>query len=156
MPTSNVQLLSFRRLVSGVFKLVLVAFVATAVAQEPKRVNKSFFGDVAIDGYDPVAYFVDARATKGSAEFTHQWAGANWHFVSAANRDLFAAEPAKYAPQYGGFCTNSAAVGRDAPVDPNAWTIWQGKLYLSFSQQHSARFAQDPERFVRAADRNWK
>ncbi len=138
-------------------KVLVLAFVigvsaggGSALAGE--RINKTFFGDVAIEGYDPVAYFVEAKAMKGSDEFSFKWSGANWYFTSAKHRDLFAANPEKFAPQYGGFCANAASVGREDPVDPRAWTIWQGNLYLSYSKKHSQRFASNPAKYVEKAD----
>jgi YHS domain-containing protein len=67
-----------------------------------EKVDQNFFG-VAIKGYDTVAYHIEGRAVKGSKKFSHQWNDAKWYFSSAANRDLFAADPERYAPQYGGY-----------------------------------------------------
>lgn len=74
----------------------------------------------AIDGFDPVSYFTDERAVRGSADITAEWNGAVWHFNSDAHRDLFTADPEKYAPQYGGFCALGMAHGGDVPTDPEA------------------------------------
>ncbi|MDH3531792.1 MAG: YHS domain protein [Gammaproteobacteria bacterium] len=82
----------------------------------------------AIDGYDPVAYFTANRAERGSPDITAMWNGAEWRFTSAAHRDAFVANPEKHAPQYGGFCALGMAHGGDVPTDPEAWTIWEGKL----------------------------
>lgn len=65
-------------------------------------VNSTFFG-VAIKGYDTVAYHTEGRALKGKSKFSHKWNDAKWYFSSAENRDLFAADPERYAPQYGGY-----------------------------------------------------
>jgi YHS domain-containing protein len=66
------------------------------------EVNTNFFG-VAIKGYDPVAYFTDGEAVKGKRNFSHNWNEAKWYFATAANRDLFASDPERYAPKYGGY-----------------------------------------------------
>ena len=87
----------------------------------------------AISGYDPVAYVTDSAPVKGSKEFSYQWKGADWYFASAEHRDLFKANPEKYAPQYGGYCAYAAAKNALAPIDPAAWSIVGGKLYLNNS-----------------------
>jgi YHS domain-containing protein len=84
---------------------ILLVVVPTALVfggSGEKKVNTNWFG-VAIKGYDPVAYFTEGQAVKGKKEFEYEWQDAKWRFSSAENRDLFAANPEKYAPQYGGF-----------------------------------------------------
>jgi YHS domain-containing protein len=96
-------------------------------------VNTGYFGDVAIKGYDPVAYFTEERAVEGSPEYSYRWLGATWHFASAENRDMFQREPVKYAPQYGGHCADGVSFGTiTTNIDPKAWRIIEGKLYLSY------------------------
>lgn len=96
-------------------------------------VNTGYFGDIAIKGYDPVAYFVDGKATEGSDQFSHRWLGATWHFASAEHRDLFIKDPSRYAPQYGGYCADGVSFGTvTTNVDPRAWRIIDGKLYISY------------------------
>ncbi|MGB7413736.1 MAG: YHS domain-containing (seleno)protein, partial [Thermosynechococcaceae cyanobacterium] len=85
---------------------------------------------IAIRGYDPVAYFTESQPVQGKSEFAYDWKGATWHFASAEHRDLFSGEPAKYAPQYGGYCAWAVKEGTTAPIDPQAWKIVDGKLYL--------------------------
>ena len=87
--------------------------------------------DGAIRGYDPVAYFTQGKPVKGSREYTHQWNGATWRFASAQNRERFAAAPAKYAPQYGGYCAYGVASGYAVKIEPDAWSVVDGKLYLN-------------------------
>ena len=79
---------------------VMIIFASSGMAFE--EVNKTFFG-VAIKGYDTVAYHTEGRAVKGKSKFSHKWNDAKWYFSSAGNRGLFAAEPERYAPQYGGY-----------------------------------------------------
>jgi hypothetical protein len=94
-------------------------------------VNTGYFGNVAIGGYDPVSYFIDGRATKGSPDVSQTWLGATWHFSKATHRDAFASDPIRYAPQYGGFCSlGTAGEQASANIDPEAWRIVGGKLYL--------------------------
>ena len=84
---------------------------------------------LAIEGYDPVAYFTMDRAVKGSEEFTYEWKDATWHFVNAAHRDLFASNPTKYTPYRGGYCAHDGIRIRHESR-PQAWEIKDGKLYL--------------------------
>jgi YHS domain-containing protein len=94
-------------------------------------VNASFTG-TAIEGYDPVAYFNEGRPVEGKSEFSQEWMDATWYFASAENRDLFAADPEKYAPQYGGYCAWAVSQGYTANIDPQAWKVVDDKLYLNY------------------------
>jgi hypothetical protein len=141
----------------------LVAFAAAAAlgvllpvaALAAPRVNKSFFGGVALDGYDPVAYFTDGKPVEGRSGITHEWNGAVWRFATPEHRDLFAADPAKYAPQYGGYCAYAVSKGYTADIDPEAWKIVDGRLYLNFDLEVQKLWEQDVPGHVRRADENW-
>ncbi len=110
---------------------------------------------VAINGYDPVAYFLAGDSVAGSRDFSLDWRGAKWLFSSQENRDLFEAGPEDYAPQYGGYCAFAVAYGSTASTDPAAWSIHKGKLYLNFSLGVRERWRQDPDKFIELADANW-
>ena len=110
---------------------------------------------VAVHGHDAVAYFSENRAVAGAREFAHQWMGAEWRFASAANRDAFAREPEKYAPQYGGFCAYAMAGGYRADIDPAAFTLVDGRLYLNANLRTRERWARDIPGNIAKADRNW-
>lgn len=110
---------------------------------------------VAIRGTDPVAYFQVGQPLLGSQQFTHNWMGVNWWFSSAENRDLFAASPEQYAPQYGGFCAFAVANGYTAPIVPEAWSIVEGKLYLNFSLRVRDRWERDIPGNIARANENW-
>ncbi|MBD8890073.1 YHS domain-containing (seleno)protein [Roseibium litorale] len=110
----------------------------------------------AIGGTDPVAYFTEHKPVQGSGQFTADYQGVTWKFASAANRDLFQANPAKYAPQYGGFCAFGASKGFKVPVVPNAWKIVDGKLYLNNSPAVQERFLADTSGIIHDADLNWQ
>jgi YHS domain-containing protein len=109
----------------------------------------------AIEGYDPVAYFTDDAPRRGDSAHALTWNGAVWHFASAANRDAFAADPAAYAPQYGGNCAWAVAEGYLAPIDPDAWAIVDGKLYLNANRRIQRRWERDIPGFIARADANW-
>ena len=110
---------------------------------------------VAIRGADPVAYFTVGQPVQGSEQFTHTWQGATWQFSSAENRDLFIANPQQYAPQYGGFCAYAVAQGYTAPIEPEAWSIVNGKLYLNFNLSVRQRWEGDIPGYIAKADQNW-
>ena len=125
-------------------------------AKSEAFINTGYFGDVAIKGYDPVAYFTEHRALKGSPEYAYRWLGATWHFASAENRALFAAEPVKYAPQYGGHCADGVSFGTiTTNIDPEAWRIIDGKLYLNYSQSVQKTWEEDIPGNITKGDQNW-
>jgi YHS domain-containing protein len=129
--------------------LILTALAANASAGE---INTGYFGDVAIKGYDPVAYFTDGKAVRGSEAYSYDWLGATWYFASDGHRRLFAASPISYAPQYGGVCAEGVAADGEATVniEPESWQIVDGKLYLS-----AVAHFQDRPLNVAAAEKNW-
>jgi YHS domain-containing protein len=87
----------------------------------------------AIEGYDPVAYFTDHKAVKGSPEHAFTYQRARWLFASEEHRRAFADKPAAYAPQYAGYCSYAVSRGRLVKIDPRAFTVRNGKLYLNYS-----------------------
>ena len=111
---------------------------------------------VAIRGYDTVAYFKAGRALKGSESFSFPWHGMTWLFSSDENRDRFAKEPEKYAPQYDGYCAWAMTEGRKALTDPEVWKIVDGKLYLNCSETASEKWSRDIPGNIRKADANWR
>ncbi len=112
-------------------------------------------GEVAIQGYDPVAYFKAGTAQRGSESFSFPWHGMTWHFVSKENRDLFAASPEKYAPQYDGYCAWAMTEARKAKTDPEVWKIVDGKLYLNCSQAAYEKWIRDIPGNIDKANANW-
>ena len=109
----------------------------------------------ALRGYDPVAYFREARPVKGSAEHSAQYQGSTFHFASKANRDDFAASPAKFAPQYGGFCAFGTAGGYKAAIDPTQFTVIDGKLYLNYNAAVQTKWRSDLPGYIARADQKW-
>ncbi len=110
----------------------------------------------AIDGYDPVAYFIDGVAKRGSANITAEWNNAVWRFTSEPHRDAFISNPEKYAPQYGGFCALGMAHGSDVPTDPTAWTVWEDKLYLNMINEVTTTWRYNPDRLIVRANKQWE
>lgn len=127
--------------------------VIPALAVEPIDVDAS---KVAIKGYDTVAYFTDGKPTKGDAQYQYDWQGAHWYFSSAEHRQLFSQKPESYAPRFGGFCALGMSIGKRFPVDPEAWTIVDNKLYLNSDQSALAQFKADTTKTIAAADAQWE
>lgn len=110
---------------------------------------------VAINGFDPVAYFTEGKPVRGDAAYTSDWEGAALRFASAGNKATFDADPAAYAPKYGGYCAYAVSKGATAPTDPEAWTVHEGRLYLNFSTDVRAIWRQDVGGNIARADANW-
>lgn len=135
------------------FALIAMFLLSSpALAQKPP-----VFSDRAgaIRGHDAVAYFERKGPVKGSKQFSHSWNGATWYFASAENREKFAAAPEKFAPQYGGYCAYAVASGYTADIDPRAWTIVDGRLYLNYSLGVRDRWSRDIPGNIRKGDANW-
>lgn len=111
--------------------------------------------EVAIKGYDPVAYFEAVKAIKGSGSFTFRWHKMTWHFSTKANRDLFTSSPEKYAPQYDGYCAWAMTEARLAKTDPEVWKIIDGKLYLNCSQEAYEKWSRDIPGHIKKANAIW-
>jgi len=121
-----------------------------ALGDEPK---------LSINGYDPVAYFTDARPVAGKSEYEYLWHKLRWHFASSDHRDLFVKEPGRYAPQYDGYCAMGAADGDTAhkdTIDPEAWTIVDGKLYLAHSRYWIEKWKEEAADKIKQADAGWQ
>jgi len=111
--------------------------------------------ELAIKGYDAVAYFAAGRAIPGSESFALQWHNKTWHFISKENRALFAAGPEKYAPQYDGYCAWALTEARKAQTNPEVWKIVDGKLYLNCSMSAYEKWSKDIPGNIKKADANW-
>ncbi len=139
---------------SKILMIVLVPICFTGLAKAGE-VNTGYFGNVAIKGYDPVAYFTEQRAMKGDDTISLSWLGAEWKFSSEKHKKLFTKNPVKYAPQYGGFCADGVAYGTTTTnIDPQAWRIIDGKLYLNYDQGAAIEI-EEIEGQVEKATANW-
>jgi len=130
--------------------IMCAAFLArTAWADEPK---------LSISGYDPVAYFTDGKPVQGKPEFEYLWRRLRWQFISAEHRDLFTRDPKHYAPQYDGYCALGISFGEAAhkdTVDPEAWAIVDGKLYLNYSPEVKQMWEKEQDKFIIDGQKNW-
>lgn len=110
---------------------------------------------VALGGLDPVAYVTDGAPVPGTAEHASQHGGATYWFAGAEHKATFDADPARYAPQYGGYCAYAAAQNRLSPSDPTAWMLHDGKLLVFTNAEFHDLFVQDPAGNRKQADANW-
>jgi enamine deaminase RidA (YjgF/YER057c/UK114 family) len=130
--------------------LFMLLFGSTARADEQK---------LSIRGYDPVAYFTVGRPVQGKAELEYVWRKLRWHFATSEHRDLFIKDPQHYAPQYDGYCALGAADGAGAhkdTVDPEAWAIVDGKLYLVHSTYWLEQWREKAMEYIKRADADWR
>jgi hypothetical protein len=134
------------RLLRGALLAAALSVFASAVAAQER---------LAIKGYDPVAYFTAGKPTPGSAQHEAVWHDAKWRFASAEHRELFVKQPEKYAPQYGGYCAMGVAYGKKVEVDPEAWTIVDGKLYLNYDKAAVPKWREEQTAMIKAADEKW-
>jgi len=132
--------------------LIMAFHATTAIALDPIYSN---WRDLAIRGTDPVAYFTEGRPVEGSSEHTFDYLDATWRFASAENKAAFEANPEKYTPQFGGYCAWAVAQGYTASIDPKAWTIVEGKLYLNYSEKVMNTWLEDRDKLIDAAEENW-
>ncbi len=145
-----------KRIRHAVIPVLVMAALAgaagTASAIDP--VFSTYLGG-AVRGYDPVAYFTDGKPVKGKRAHRLKWKGATWSFASAKNKELFETAPEKYAPRYGGYCAWAVSRGYTASIDPEAWTIVDGALYLNYSLGVRAQWSQDVPGNIAKGDDNW-
>jgi YHS domain-containing protein len=135
--------------------LLSAAWLPAHAAPAINTLKTGLFGgrdDVAILGYDPVAYFTVGKPVKGLDELTWEWMGAKWKFSSRAHLEAFRAEPAKYAPQYGGYCAYGVSRGYLVKIEPEQFSIIDGKLYLNYDASVQAEWRKDPAGYIRSAD----
>ncbi|GLQ06583.1 YHS domain-containing (seleno)protein [Sneathiella chinensis] len=139
------------------FLLSAMLCVISLPASAFDEINTGFLGNLALKGYDSVEYHSSARPVMGSPSLTVNWKGAVWRFASSANRDLFAADPERYAPQYGGYCSNQMSLGNLYDSDPAIWLIHKGKLYFFGHQAGKDRWTQTGiDARIEDADRHWQ
>jgi hypothetical protein len=110
---------------------------------------------LALRGYDPVAYFTAGRPVAGSETLTYSWQGTSWRFASEENRAAFIANPARYAPQFGGYCAYAVSQGTTADGDPHQWAVVDGQLFLNNNVLASALWNRDRTENIKAGQQNW-
>lgn len=147
--TRSINIIIVVLLLSSAFAL------AQATTQPTKRyVNTSWRG-IALEGYDPVAYFTDSKPVEGSKKIQSTYKGATYYFASDEHKKMFDENPTKYEPQFGGFCAYAVSQNRTADIGPEYWSIIDGKLYLQHNQKAVNLWNQDVTGHLKDADHNW-
>jgi YHS domain-containing protein len=134
---------------------IATAVLLSASVFAGELVNVSGASKIALSGYDPVAFFVHGKAVNGSPFITAENLGATYLFASEEHRKLFTENPAKYAPQFGGFCAYGVALRKLFPVDINTWQVRDGKLYLNLNPDILEKFNADFGGNRPKAEQNW-
>ena len=137
------------------FFVTLSLILSVATTSSAGEIINARPGGLAVKGYDVVAYFTENVPVRGKEDFEHTWRDVRWRFASEENRALFKAEPQRYAPRYGGFCAGGMALGRTSPIDPEAFVIVDGKLYLGFDKATTDEIQEAPDTILPKADENW-
>jgi hypothetical protein len=145
------------RLLYGICVLFVAVGIGGALTVRGQATDKAVnhHNGVAVQGYDVVAYFTQKAAIKGSPAFTHAWNGVRWHFASAGNRDAFAGAPERYAPAFGGYCAYGVSRGYAVDIDPEAFAVVEGTLYLNYSKRVQRTWNQDRPGFIDKARQQW-
>ena len=143
----------------GWLLLALLTFVAPALvparAAVTERIVTNVHTGLAIDGYDPVAYFTDAEPMPGRPQFEYRFKGVIWRFSNLGNRDAFADNPDVYVPRFGGYDPVSMARGVAVAGNPTIWLITGERLYLFYSAEARDKFKADIDNAVAAAEAKW-
>jgi len=134
--------------------LLTFAIGSHAFAQSKSLLNLDKSG-LAVQGYDVVAFFTDAKPVKGDAQFTSSYGGATYRFASAEHKAAFDKEPAKYAPQFGGYCAYAVSKNTTASIEPDAFQIVNGRLLLQYDKSIRDKFNKDTTGNLAKADVNW-
>ena len=147
----------------SIIVLLLILFIGSKVARiSPISLGMhndtytKIFSDKAIQGYDPVAYITEQKATLGDEAYSHAWNNATWSFTSEENKNLFVANPAKYAPQYGGYCALAVSKGLTAYTSPDEFEIVDDRLYLFADRSAHEKWQEDKIENLKKSDANWK
>ena len=135
-------------------KTFLLSLFVVASVQAKTLINVDATG-LALQGYDPVAYFTDNRPVKGDAKITATYRSATYRFASAEHKKMFEANPAKYEPQFGGFCGYAASINKVAPIEVEYFQIIDGRLILQHNEKAWNLWIKDVPGNLKRADQNW-
>lgn len=141
--------------------IVIAAGIAAAIwfgtgqTESVKKINTTA-ENLAVKGFDTVAYFTEETAVAGNPQYSYLWNGAKWYFSSAENMEKFKAAPETYAPQFGGYCSFAVSKGYTADADPQAWKIVDGKLFLNYNQKVKEMWEAEQKKRIEDAEKNWR
>jgi len=144
-----------KRITMNKILLGLTMMIVSFFGQAKQDVYTSFASSTAIKGYDPVAYFTQDKAVKGSDDFSFEYKEVTWLFSSQEHLEMFKATPEKYEPQYGGYCAFAMANGSKVKVNPKSFTVLEGKLYLNYSEKIKVKWLASTAEYIEDADQVW-
>lgn len=144
---------SYHKTLTKLLAMMALIFTTQVYAEAP--IYTGFFSNVAVSGYDTVAYFTEGKPVEGRSEYSTSYQDAEWRFSSKENLEMFIAAPDKYAPQYGGYCAWAVGNNKTAKGDPQQWMLHSGKLYLNYNADIQARWNKDKDALIAKADGYW-
>lgn len=138
------------------FSLLILIFAGIQTNAQTGTIYTTKNG--AIDGYDPVAFFIESKPVKGTKQFSYSWEGADWYFSSQANMQAFKKDPDRFAPQFGGYCAFGIAdgEGHKAPTLAETWSIVEGKLFLNYNLKVKSLWIKNRDEFIKKGEENWE
>ena len=137
------------------FVAISVILFLASVALAKGLIHTRDSDNLAVWGYDAVAYFSEGKAVKGLKKFSLSYGGADWLFSSRKNLRKFKKDPKKFAPQFGGYCAWAVGNGYTAEGNPKYWTVYKGKLYLNYNRAIKNKWLRDRDNLIRKAQKNW-
>lgn len=141
---------------TGFKQFVIAALaLATGIVAGPALAGDVRHSTPGLSGYDPVAYFTDAKPARGSGFHVTVHDGVTYAFANEEHKKLFTADPQKYLPAYGGYCAYGVAIGKKFVADPEVWKVLDGKLYLNLDKTIQSKWEKDIPGHIKKADANW-
>lgn len=137
------------------FVLFFILVVPACIIAKAQKSPIFAPGNIALKGYDAVAFFKNAGPVKGQDSLSVEWNKITWKFSSRANLDSFRKAPEQYVPVYGGYCAYGMSKGYKAPTQPETWTLLDGKLYFNYNKDVQSLWNQSRDSLIQKADKNW-
>jgi YHS domain-containing protein len=136
--------------------LAVAVWVGSGAKNEAFKPINTTAENIAVRGFDAVAYFTAEAAVTGDPKYEFVWNGAKWLFANAENLEKFRQNPENYAPQFGGYCSYAVSKGYTADGDPQAWKIVDGKLYLNYNQKVKEMWEAEQDQRIKEGEKNWQ
>jgi YHS domain-containing protein len=135
-----------------VIAVLFALFAMPSFAADTVNVDED---GIILGGYDAVAYFTEGKPVEGKSRFTHSWNGAVYRFANADNLEMFKADPERYAPAYGGYCSYGVRVGKKLAMDPTAWEVVDDRLFVQLDRGTRTLWLEERDKNIAIGDRIW-
>jgi YHS domain-containing protein len=141
----------------NILAVVFLLFLGVAVSSGPaaRAESGTETATAGVGGYDPVAYFSQSEAVRGSGRYTAEYQGVTYLFSSEANKNAFEKDPTRYLPAFGGYCAYGVAKGKKFWADPTVWEVVNGRLYLNLDRSVQQKWDEDKPGYITQAVSNW-